>query len=83
MENFVFGGISAGLAICIVNPFDVVKSRMQMQTEGAGKVYTGTFSALRSIAKQEGMAGLYRGLLPAIWFQVSLTLLLISFFETL
>ena len=78
MENFLFGGVSAGLAICIVNPFDVVKSRMQMQVSpsplspsaASPKVYKGTFQALTSIAKAEGIQGLYRGLVPAICFQV-------------
>jgi hypothetical protein len=49
-----------------------VKSRLQMQGEGGKleKRYSGTFSALRSIAEKEGIAGLYRGLLPAVLFQM-------------
>ena len=69
MENFTFGGVAAGMAICVVNPIDVVKSRMQMQGEGvanAGKrVYTGVVGGLTTIAKQEGAKALYKGLGPA------------------
>jgi solute carrier family 25 protein 34/35 len=52
---------------------DVVKSRMQMQGEGGAagkKTYPNTFSALKTIAEKEGMRGLYRGLGPAVMFQM-------------
>jgi len=67
MENFLCGGVSAACAICIVNPIDVVKSRLQMQGEmGAGqRAYNGVFSGLMHIGQKEGLKGLYRGLVPA------------------
>jgi solute carrier family 25 protein 34/35 len=52
---------------------DVVKSRMQMQGEGGAggkKTYGNSFSALKTIAEREGMRGLYRGLGPAVMFQM-------------
>ena len=65
MENFIFGGLSAAIAICVVNPIDVVKSRLQMQGEGVANagmnIYKGPFSALKSIAQKEGIRGLYKG----------------------
>ena len=73
MDNFVWGGVAAGMAICVVNPIDVVKSRLQMQGEGGGvakAVYKGPLHALRTIAVKEGVQGLYRGLAPAILFQM-------------
>jgi solute carrier family 25 protein 34/35 len=73
MDNFIFGGIAAGMAVCVVNPIDVVKSRIQMQGEGGAggpAKYTGTLSAVYSIGMKEGVRGLYRGLAPAICFQV-------------
>jgi len=50
----VFGALLA-------NPIDVVKIRLMKDP----KTYTNTFSALTTIAKNEGFDGLYKGLLPS------------------
>jgi len=56
---------SAGLASCataaITNPLWVVKTRMQTQPTYAPK-YGNTVHAVRSIVKEEGARGLYKGL---------------------
>ena len=71
MENFLFGGGAAAAAIMILNPVDVVKSRMQFQGELGGKAaYSGIIDAMMKIGKKEGLQGLYRGLAPALCFQI-------------
>lgn len=53
--------VTAGncLIRCTLYPLNLVKTRLQSQT---GKdVYNGTFHAMRSIWKHEGIQGLYRG----------------------
>ena len=43
----------------LLYPFTLIKTRMQMQT--GKEIYTGTFNALTSILRNEGVSGLYRG----------------------
>jgi solute carrier family 25 protein 34/35 len=78
MQDFWLGGISATAAISICNPFDVAKTRMQLQGElkahtGSATVYRNVPHALVTIARNEGLAGLQRGLVAGACFQFSLT----------
>ena len=61
----------AGLAtMCVTNPLWVIKTRLQTQHmglpalrgvgQGVAPLYTGTINAFIRIAREEGLAGLYR-----------------------
>eukprot|EP00516_Mucochytrium_quahogii_P006445 CAMPEP_0203749512 /NCGR_PEP_ID=MMETSP0098-20131031/4053_1 /ASSEMBLY_ACC=CAM_ASM_000208 /TAXON_ID=96639 /ORGANISM=" , Strain NY0313808BC1" /LENGTH=295 /DNA_ID=CAMNT_0050638585 /DNA_START=240 /DNA_END=1127 /DNA_ORIENTATION=- len=60
-----------------MHPVDVVKTRLQFQGEQGNAVgakqYRGVFSSLRMIARHEGFAGLYRGIVPAYGLQFAVT----------
>ena len=51
------GVLSCGLTHLFTTPLDLVKCRLQVNKSR----YPGTFAGLRSIAKAEGITGLYRG----------------------
>lgn len=62
----VAGGAAAGVANWLVAlPFDVVKSRIQASVGGGGKP-PGTLAVARALIAAEGVAGLYRGIGPAL-----------------
>lgn len=75
MENFLCAGFAAATAICVMNPVDVVKTRLQFQGElgHRPKVYAGILSSLLHIRRIEGVEGLYRGLGAAVLLQFSVT----------
>ncbi|BFG04454.1 mitochondrial thiamine pyrophosphate carrier [Drosophila madeirensis] len=60
------GGVAGGLTRSLVQPFDVIKIRFQMQVEPVGKhehmsKYRGLLHAFGNIYKEEGLRGIWRG----------------------
>lgn len=48
-------------------PFDVAKSRIQGPQPVPGQVkYSGTFSTMAMVAREEGYGALYKGLVPKV-----------------
>jgi solute carrier family 25 protein 38 len=56
--NFGSGILAACLATAITNPFDAVKTRLQLQPD----VYRHTFVAFGKMLREEGWKSLFRGL---------------------
>lgn len=55
----------AGMATCTAtNPIWLIKTRMQLQSSARGKVikYQSSIDCLRKVIREEGVAGLYKGL---------------------
>lgn len=61
-------GMGAGvLSTVLCSPLDVAKTRVQVQTAGMGDVrYRGVLGALSTILREEGSAGWFRGIAPAV-----------------
>ena len=72
-EEFLIAGFSAVGAIIVTNPIDVVKTRMALQGQsGCGReLYPNVPSALLRIGREEGLAGLQRGLPASCLWQFS------------
>ncbi|XP_030382131.1 mitochondrial 2-oxodicarboxylate carrier [Scaptodrosophila lebanonensis] len=66
----VLAGGSAGfLEVCIMQPLDVVKTRMQIQARptATGEVhYNGVFDCFAKMYRQEGISSFWKGILPPI-----------------
>lgn len=69
--DFIIGGLAASGAAIFSNPFDVLKTRMQLQGELRARgqhavYYRNVFHAGYVVAKNEGLRGLQRGLGTAL-----------------
>lgn len=63
----ILAGITTGAAaVLFAQPTDVVKVRMQAQSTSGQRRYTGCADAYKKIATQEGVKGLWKGLLPNV-----------------
>jgi len=67
-QHMLLGGLSGGIGPTINNPLDVVKTRMQKQViiPGEAPKYSGLVQACGVIAKEEGVAALWKGLTPRL-----------------
>lgn len=65
--DFLIGGVAATCAGFFSNPFDVIKTRQQLQGElekpvkGSKKYYTTQWAAIKTIVRNEGILGLQKG----------------------
>ncbi|EXJ94694.1 hypothetical protein A1O1_03091 [Capronia coronata CBS 617.96] len=59
------GAISGAVAQTFTYPFDVLRRRFQINSmSGMGYRYKSLWDAIRTIVTQEGVAGLYKGIMP-------------------
>lgn len=78
--EFFLGGAAGVCAGIFTNPFDVIKTRQQVQgelethngtkTKRARQPYRNSWQAMRSIVAAEGVRGMQKGLVPALGFQM-------------
>jgi len=68
MNNFISGSIGGFVGTALNTPFDVVKSRIQGTSKVPGVIpkYNWTYPSLLIIAREEGMAALYKGFVPKV-----------------
>eukprot|EP00928_Gymnodinium_smaydae_P005276 TRINITY_DN11806_c0_g2_i3.p1 TRINITY_DN11806_c0_g2~~TRINITY_DN11806_c0_g2_i3.p1 ORF type:complete len:299 (-),score=43.51 TRINITY_DN11806_c0_g2_i3:42-938(-) len=71
VTSFALGGLSGAFACILSNPFEVVKTRFQLQGELSADVrpYRSVGHAFTTILAKEGIAGVQRGLVAGITFQ--------------
>ncbi|PIO24302.1 Mitochondrial uncoupling protein 2 [Aquarana catesbeiana] len=68
VHRIMAGCTTGALAVTIAQPTDVVKVRFQAQVSlhGVKKRYSGTLNAYKTIAREEGMRGLWKGTFPNV-----------------
>lgn len=82
---FLAGAGAGSLASVVTHPFDVVKTRIQveMYSSGAGQNEStgGTFTQFRHIVRNEGFSTLFTGLLPRLAKVAPACAIMISCYE--
>ncbi|XP_050310180.1 solute carrier family 25 member 35-like [Anthonomus grandis grandis] len=86
--DFVCGGLAASGASIFSNPFDVLKTRMQLQGELQAKGehavhYKNVFHGAYVVAKNEGLAGLQKGLGVAMILHGSRNFVRLGIYQTM
>lgn len=82
-QTLLCGGFAGSTAALFTTPFDVVKTRVQLQALSPVRKYEGVLHALKQIFEQEGLRGLYRGLTPRLVMYVSQGALFFTSYEFL
>ncbi|KAL9694799.1 hypothetical protein quinque_014084 [Culex quinquefasciatus] len=86
--DFLLGGCAATCAGIFSNPFDVIKTRQQLQGELGDQPgthrnpYRSIFKSFQSILKAEGIAGLQKGLVSALAFQFTMNSIRLGIYQT-
>eukprot|EP00850_Spirogloea_muscicola_P020232 SM000210S06746 [mRNA] locus=s210:128173:131311:+ [translate_table: standard] len=82
-QTLAIGGAAGSTAAFVTTPFDVIKTRLQAQVPGTLLQYNGVRHALSRIVAEEGVAGLYRGVLPRLLIYVSQGAIFFASYEAL
>ncbi|XP_017479726.1 PREDICTED: solute carrier family 25 member 35-like [Rhagoletis zephyria] len=74
VSDFIIGGSASVGATFFTNPIEVIKTRIQLQGELAARgtyvePYKGVIRAFIVVGRNEGLTGLQKGLVPALYFQ--------------
>lgn len=73
VQGAVCGSAAGAVAAAITTPLDVAKTRIMLDAKGEGAVkkYTGTVQTLRLVAAEEGIGGLFKGIVPRVsWITI-------------
>ncbi|BAM83499.1 similar to mitochondrial calcium-dependent solute carrier [Cyanidioschyzon merolae strain 10D] len=64
-DTVVIAGLGGIVAATITYPLDTARARLTVQHRGIAERYHGVLQCLREVRKQQGVPGLYRGLLSS------------------
>jgi len=73
VQGAACGSVAGAIAGGLTTPLDVAKTRIMLENpeEGVAKRYTGTVQTLKIITAEEGVAGLFKGLVPRVtWITI-------------
>jgi len=88
-DKGVIGGVASFVAVTTARtaimpfnyPFDTVRRRMMLESEKpvADRVYKGSIDCFKQVAKKEGLAGMYKGMIPELFRGVGGSLVIVAY----
>jgi solute carrier family 25 (adenine nucleotide translocator) protein 4/5/6/31 len=88
-DKGTLGAISSFLAVTVARtvvmpfnyPFDTVRRRMMLQSEKplSERIYRGSFDCFNKVLKNEGLAGMYKGMVPELFRGVGGSLVIVIY----
>jgi len=82
-EPFILGGSAGIFATAIVQPTDMIKTRIQLAGESGAKGTTNPIAIAKQIIAQDGVKGLYAGLSAGFLRQATYTTARLGIFRTI
>lgn len=93
LTRFALSGLSCMCAATVTNPIDVIKTRMQLENELGcqhesrnifhNRYYRGLIRGAFRIAQEEGLPGLYKGIIPSLMREATYSTLRLGLYEPL
>jgi solute carrier family 25 folate transporter 32 len=83
-QYLLLGATSKVIASITTYPFQVIRTRLQMQPNSAAvNVYTGVAATTKLVLRHEGVAGFYKGLVPNLIRVVPSSAITLAVYESL
>jgi len=82
-QPFVFGGAAGMFATAIVQPTDMIKTRIQLAGESGAKGSTNPITITKQIIAQDGVKGMYAGMSAGLLRQATYTTARLGLFRTI
>lgn len=81
VNHMLSGAFAAACGVCVSNPLDVVKTRLQTQGSLEHKRYNGIIHCMKTIVAEDGLKGFTRGLVPRMLYLCPSAAITFSLYE--
>lgn len=83
LPTLAIGGVAGSTAAMFTTPFDTIKTRLQTAgvVNQGGSAVRGLIPTMRDIVVNEGVGGLYRGVIPRLFIYVTQSAVFFATYE--